>query len=171
VKDLLRDQDMQKAAMAALTTAGASALKKWVGKRRPAAARLLRGAAAGAGAAALLAALRILASREREVPAPGVLVDALLSGAGKGVIYTAVLDPILPGPPVARGAMVGAAEYVAAPWGGLLRRLSTLSPVDRIPVVGALLDAGDSEDDPFVAYLLFGIALGLLSGDGETEDG
>ncbi len=166
----MRNQDFQKAALAALTTAGASALKKWVGKRRPAATRILRGAAAGAGAAALVAALRVLVDRDREIPAPGAIVDALLAGAGKGVIYTAVVDPVLPGPPVARGAMVGAAEYLSAPWGGLLRRLSTLSPVDRIPVVGALLDAGEAEDDPFVAYLLFGIALGLLSGEGGPDD-
>jgi hypothetical protein len=160
--------DLQRAALTALTAAGASALKKWVGSRRPRVGRLLRGAAAGAGAAGLLAAFRALSGDRR--PAPGELVDELLSGAGKGVIYTAVLDPLLPGPPVLRGAMVGTAEYLSAPWGGLLRRLSDLSPVERIPIVGALLDAGDAEDDPFIAYLLFGLALGLLSGDDEGED-
>jgi hypothetical protein len=100
---------------------------------------------------------------------PRVLVDQLLAGAGKGVIYTAVLDPVLPGPPVVRGAMVGSAEYLAAPWGGLLRKLSRLSPVERLPVVGALLDAGEAEEDPFLAHLLFGIALGLLGGDDDGE--
>ena len=77
------------------------------------------------------------------------MVDDLLSGAGKGIIYTAALDPLLPGPPALRGALVGTAEYRSAPWGGLLRQMSNLSPVEWIPIVGALLDAGDAEDNPF----------------------
>lgn len=164
----MAQNDLQRAALTALTAAGASALKKWVGSRRPRAGRLLRGAAAGVGAAGLLAAFRALSGDRRS--APGELVDELLSGAGKGIIYTAVLDPLLPGPPALRGALLGTAEYLSAPWGGLLRRMSDLSPVERIPIVGALLDAGDAEDDPFVAYLIFGLALALLSGDDEAED-
>lgn len=170
MKKLLDDPDLQRAAAAALTTAGASALKKWVGKRRPRSGRILRGAAAGAGAAAILAGFRFLLSDRSRAPDPGAVVDELLAGAGKGIIYTAVLDPLLPGPPALRGSLVGTAEYLAAPWGGLLRRLSGLSPVERIPIVGALMDAGDAADDPFVAHLLFGVALGLLSGDDDGED-
>ncbi|CAN5802905.1 hypothetical protein BH23GEM11_BH23GEM11_04790 [soil metagenome] len=160
--------DLQRAAVMALTAAGSTALKRWVGNRRPRVGRLLRGAAAGAGAAGLLAAYRALTRQHQ--PASGELVDEIFSGAGKGVIYTAILDPLLPGPPLLRGAALGTAEYLAAPWGGLLRKISHLSPVERIPIVGALLDAGEAENDPFLAYLLFGVALGLLSGDDETED-
>jgi len=160
--------DLQRAAVMAITAAGSTALKRWVGNRRPRIGRLLRGAAAGAGAAGLLAAYRALTRQHQ--PASGELVDEILAGAGKGVIYTAILDPLLPGPSLLRGATLGTAEYLAAPWGGLLRRMSHLSPVERIPVVGALLDAGEAEDDPFLAYLLFGVALGLLSGDDEAEE-
>jgi hypothetical protein len=72
---------------------------------------------------------------------------------------------VLPGPPAVRGALVGTAEYLAAPWGGLLGALSALSPVEKLPVVRALLDVGDREEDPYLAFLLYGIALGVLTGD------
>jgi hypothetical protein len=164
----MSENDFERAALAALSAAGAGAIKKWVGSHRPSASRLARGAAAGAAAAGLVAVFRYLYGGRPSLD-PRVLVDQLLAGAGKGVIYTAVLDPVLPGPPVVRGAMVGSAEYLAAPWGGLLRKLSRLSPVERLPVVGALLDAGEAEEDPFLAHLLFGIALGLLGGDDDGE--
>lgn len=171
----MSDHDFERAAVTALTAAGSTALRKWIRGRTPGSGRLLRGAAAGAAAAGILATFRFLMGAREDgareaAPDPRALVDELLAGAGKGVIYTAVLDPLLPGPPAVRGALVGTAEYLAAPWGGILRRLSDLSPVQRLPVVGALLDAGEAEDDPFLAYLLFGIALGLLTGDDETED-
>lgn len=165
----MSENDFERAAITALTAAGAGAIRKWVGNHRPGPSRLVRGAAAGAAAAGLLALFRAVFAG-RETPDPRALVDDLLAGAGKGVIYTAVLDPLLPGPPAFRGALVGTAEYLSAPWGGMLRKLSNLSPVERIPIVGALLDAGDAEDDPFVAYLIFGLALGLLSGDDEGDD-
>jgi hypothetical protein len=165
----MSENDFERAAITALTAAGAGALRKWVGTHRPSAARLVRGAAAGAAAAGLLAVFRLVLGG-RTTPDPRTLVDDILSGAGKGVIYTAVLDPLLPGPPAFRGALVGTAEFLGAPYGGVLRRLSKLSPVERIPIVGALLDAGEAEEDPFVAHLLFGVALGLLSGDDEGDD-
>lgn len=153
---------------AALTTAASTALKRWARSHRPGPGRLLRGAAAGAGAAGISLAGRALLNRD--APRPDV-VDTLLAGAGRGVVYAAVLDPILPGPPVVRGAMTGLAEYLLAPRGGLLSRLSGLTVVERLPVVGTLMDAGDDAEDPFLAVLLYGVALGLLTGEADDADG
>jgi hypothetical protein len=156
------------AATAAAGSAIASGVHRWVRSRRPTLRRLVRGAAAGAGAAGILTAARILLRGGRPGPDSGLpaeVVDELLAGAGRGVLYAAVLDPFLPGPPAMRGALVGVADYLLAPWGGLFAQLRTLSPVAKLPVVGVLMEMGDAEDDPFLAFLLFGLALGLLTGD------
>lgn len=158
------------AASAAAGGAIASAVRRWVRSRRPTLRRLVRGAAAGAGAAGILTAARILLREEAPGPAKGMpteVVDELLAGAGRGVLYAAVLDPFLPGPPAVRGALVGVSDYLLASWGGLFSLLHPLSPVAKLPVVGVLLEMGDAEDDPFLAFLLFGLALGLLTGDPE----
>lgn len=149
---------------AALAAVAGSAVRNWARKRRPPLTRIIHGAAAGVGAAALIAAGKALVGRRTP---PADFVDELFAGAGRGIVYTSVLDPVLPGPPAVRGALMGTAEYLAAPWGGVFATLRSLSPVDRIPVVGALLEAGDDEDDPYLAYLLYGVALGLLVGDPE----
>jgi hypothetical protein len=148
----------------------ASAVQRWVRSRRPTLRRLARGAAAGAGAAGIVTAARVLLNRRGTPGAPGSsaeIVDELLAGAGRGVLYAAVLDPILPGPPPLRGALAGAADYLLSPWGGLFSLLQSLSPVAKIPVVSVLLEMGEAEDDPFLAFFLFGLALGILTGDPE----
>lgn len=160
------------AASAAAGSAIASGVQRWVRRRRPTLQRLVRGAAAGAGAAGILTAARILLRDDETDPAQGVpteVMDELLAGAGRGILYAAVLDPFLPGPPALRGALVGLGDYLLAPWGGLFSRLRTLSPVAKLPVVGVLMEMGDAEDDPFLAFLLFGLALGILTGDPEGE--
>ncbi len=145
----------------AVGSVGTDLVRKAVGGRRPPMRRILRGAVAGAGAAVLLHGLRVFLDREDDAE----LLDELLAGAGRGVIYAALLDPFLPGPPVVRGALAGTAEYVAAPWGGVFARLQSLSPARKIPLVSILLEAGDAEDDPYLSFLFYGVALGLLHGD------
>ncbi len=146
----------------AITAGGGKALQRWASSHSPSWRRLLRGAAAGAGAAGVLHLYRRFTGDAEGVD----LVDELLAGIGRGMVYTAVLDPLLPGPPIVRGATVGVAEYMLQPWGGLITQLQGLSPARRLPLVGALLETGDAEEDPFVAFVLYGIALGVLSGDG-----
>ncbi len=145
---------------AALSSAGASALERCARSRSPGTMRLVRGAAAGAGAAGVVYLARRLTDRPDELE----FTDEILAGAGRGVIYAAVLEPFLPGPPVVRGAILGVVEYITAPWGGTLARLQKLSPARKLPIVGALLEAGDAEDDPFLAFALYGVALGLFYG-------
>jgi len=156
---------------AAASEALTKELDRWVRARRPSLPRILRGAAAGAGAAGLLAVYHLLRRRnagEDLTDLRSDLLDEVLAGAGRGVLYAAVLDPILPGPAVVRGATAGLLDYLLAPWGGVFSRLQGLSPAARIPVVNVLLEMGDAEDDPLLAFLLFGIALGLLTGEAES---
>lgn len=144
-----------------------TALERWLGKRRPPFRRLLRGAVAGAGAAGIATAFRALVDRDDEVD----LVDELLAGAGKGVIYASLLEPFMPGPPVMRGSLAGSLDYLVSPAGGVFSHLQSLSPARKLPVVSVLLEAGDAEDDPYLAFLLYGAALGILYGDPDEEEG
>jgi hypothetical protein len=149
----------------------ATAAARIAAGRRPTLGRLVRGAAAGAGAAGILYAARVLLDREDDLAADpaGEAADEILAGAGRGVLYAAVLDPFLPGPPLVRGAMAGTVDYFAAPLGGIFSRLQPLSPVRRVPVLSILLETGDAEDDPYLTFLLHGALLGLLYG--EPRDG
>ncbi len=149
-----------------LAAASSKAIRRWAKRRRPSLPRLLRGAVAGAGAAGVVHAYRYLTGDREELD----LMDELLAGAGRGVIYAAVLNPLLPGHPVVRGAVAGTAEYLAGPWGGLYGLLQDLSPAHRIPVVRTLLETGDAEDDPYIAFLIYGVALAVLQGRDESED-
>lgn len=133
--------------------------------------RMIRGALAGAAAAGALFAFRLLFRTERRdaegtVADGGVgdVVDELLAGAGRGLIYAALLAPHLPGPPVLRGAIVGTADYLAVPLGGVFSRLQALSPIRRVPVVSILLETGDAEDEPYLTFLAHGMLLGILYG-------
>jgi hypothetical protein len=150
----------------ALTSAGGRALERCARSRRPTPLRLLRGAAAGAGAAGIVYALR----RFTDDPGELEFTDEVLAGAGRGVVYAAVLEPFLPGPPALRGALLGTMEYIMEPWGGAITHLQKLSPARKLPIVGALLETGDAEDDPYVSFLIYGIALGILYGDGDVSD-
>ena len=88
----------------------------------------------------------------------------LLEGAGRGVLYAALLNPFLPGPPLLRGALAGSVDYLASPMGGLFSSLQHLSPIRRIPILSVLLETGDAEADPYLTFLLHGTILGLLYG-------
>jgi hypothetical protein len=166
------------AAVAAIASTVASmawsAFRSWRGKDGITAGALLRGAAAGAGAAGVVFALSRLSRNGRisvgldEAGAADLiddLIDHLLAGAGRGLVYAAVLDPLLPGPPIVRGALAGTADYLALPLGGLFTRLQAFSPIRRVPVISALLDAGETEDDSYLTFLGYGLVLGLLYGD------
>jgi hypothetical protein len=148
------------------------------GKGAVTAAALLRGAAAGAGAAGVVFALARLSRNDpsfvsrAEAAATDLiddLIDRLLAGAGRGLVYAALLDPLLPGPPVVRGALAGTADYLALPLGGLFSRLQSFSPIRRVPVISALLDIGEAEDDGYLTFLAYGLVLGFLYGDPPPE--
>ena len=135
--------------------------------------RILRGAAAGVAAAGAVYAVRALARRGDEGDDGadrGELTDELLAGAGRGVLYAALLAPHLPGPPIVRGALAGTIDYFAAPLGGFFSALQPLSPIRRVPVISILLETGDAEEDPYLTFLLHGSLLGLLYGAPARRD-
>jgi hypothetical protein len=155
-----------------------SMLRSWKKGRGITTGALLRGAAAGAGAAGVVFALARLARKGEDVVGRDEtaatdliddLIDRLLAGAGRGLVYAALLDPLLPGPPIVRGALAGTADYLALPLGGLFARLQSLSPIRRVPVISALLDTGEADDDSYVTFLAYGLVLGLLYGDPPAE--
>ena len=155
-----------------------STFRSWRKGGRVTTGALLRGAAAGAGAAGVVFGLARLARKDEdaigqdESAAAGLiddLIDRLLAGAGRGLVYAALLDPLLPGPPIVRGALAGTADYLALPLGGLFSRLQSLSPIRRVPVISALLDTGEADDDSYITFLAYGLVLGLLYGDPPAE--
>ena len=155
----------------ALTALAVSLVRRAGARRAPVGSRsLAKGAVAGAGAAGALLLFRLLSTRRTERTSDGgdsdSLTGELLAGAGRGLIYAALLDPCLPGSPPLRGALVGTAHYLAAPLGGLFARMQEFSPVRRVPLVSALLEVGTAPDAPFEDYLLEGVLLGLIYGNG-----
>jgi hypothetical protein len=160
-----------KGATGGLLTGGATALAatlfvRRARSRRPSSGGLLRGAAAGVGAATAVYLLHALLDRRDDDTGkpPREFTDEILAGAGRGVLYAALLAPWIPGPPVLRGAIAGTADYLTAPIGGLFSRLQPLSPIRKVPVISILLETGDAEDDPYLTFLVNGALLGLLYG-------
>ena len=76
-------------------------LKNWKPRRRPGVALVARAAASGAAAMIFQELAHALVSDDPEGTAARSrsLVDRLLSGTARGVVYGAVAEPRLPGPP------------------------------------------------------------------------
>jgi hypothetical protein len=132
------------------------------GRRRPGLFRLLKGGAAGAAASFLSGLARPLISGK---PSDGSLeeelTDILLSGAGRGLLYAALIEPRVPRPPLLQGTAYGALEWALSPWGGLEELAGSAAPQHKVPVLSVLLkNRGDEEQ--FLEHLAFGIALALL---------
>lgn len=150
--------------------------ERWLWGRRPGPGRLLRAAAAGAGAAAagaLVARVVQFGARRPDEPMdggpvdpeePAELVEELLAGAGRGLVYASAVEPLLPGPPALRGAAFGTAEYLAGPWGGVTSHLGALAPQRRIPVLRQLLEPSRVRPGSAVECLTEGTLLGALYG-------
>ena len=147
-----------------------------VAGRRPGGLRMTRAALAGAGAALALSLFR-----NGKNGKPGVgqnLHDPtaeLLTGAARGMLYGAVLEPRLPGSPLLRGATFGVMEYVTSPFGGLDGILGASSPHRTLPIIAALLglsDSGAGSGAGSIAdHVAFGVTLGLLYGEGSARRG
>ncbi len=90
---------------------------------------------------------------------PDALLVRLAAGVAMAAGYAALLYPRLPGPPLAKGLIVGAMEMGAAPHGGLIR-VATETPGLKFPL-SDLAAPGDGGTDP-LANVAFGVALGLL---------
>ena len=144
--------------------------------RRPGGLRMTRAALAGAGAALALSLFRNGKNGKLGVgQSPHDPTAELLTGAARGILYGAVLEPRLPGSPLLRGATFGVMEYVTSPFGGLDGILGASSPHRTMPIVAALLgqsDSGAGSGAGSIAdHVAFGVTLGLLYGEGSARRG
>jgi hypothetical protein len=145
----------------------ARVLRGWKPRRRPGPYLLLRSAAAGAAAMIFQELAHALLSDDPGEAArrSRALSQRLLSGTARGVLYGAVAEPRLPGPPVVRGVLYGTTEYLLSPVGGLGKLLGKEAPYSGLPGVRALLEAGGGEEDGYLEHLVFGLALSLMAGE------
>lgn len=157
---------------AGLILAAGKMLDAWRPRREVGLSALLRAAAAGAGAALLIDLVRpLIAGRPAVAVFDGETAERLLAGAGQGLLYGAVVEPRIPGPPLLKGALFASAEYAADPAGGLTRLLGGHAPLRRLPVVGDLLHGLDAHDRTYLEHLTFGIALAVLYGSSPSSNG
>lgn len=141
-------------------------LNLWPGRGKAGPLAWARGAAAGAGATLVAELVRPLMGSPRRLPVlDDDLADAILAGAGRGLVYAAVLEPRLPGPTPLRGAAYGALEYAVSPWGGMGELLGPANPGRKIPVLGPLLEEGEGGGEASLTeHVAFGVALALFYG-------
>lgn len=155
--------------------ATAQVLRHWTPRSRPGPGLLLRALASGAAASLIQALVAVvLADEDDEVVLDGgAFLDRIFSGSVRGLLYAAVAEPRLPGPPILRGVLYGSVEYLLAPMGGVSRVLGRESPWGRIPVLRSILDSAEIDEDRFVEHLVFGAAVALMAGEtgaGEGEE-
>jgi hypothetical protein len=157
---------------AGLVLVAGKLLDAWRPRREAGLHALLHAAVAGAGAALLLDLVRpLLAGRPAVAPFDGETGERLLAGVGQGLLYGAVVEPRLPGPPLLKGALFGSAEYAADPAGGLSRLVGGHAPLQRLPLVGHLLHGLEDHDRTYLEHLTFGIALAVLYGSSPSNNG
>lgn len=145
-----------------------------VAGRRPGTLRLTHAALAGAGAALALSLFRNSKNGTSGVgQSPHDPTAELLTGAARGILYGAILEPRLPGSPLLRGATYGVVEYVTSPFGGLDGILGASSPHRTMPIIAALLGSSDSRavSVSLADHIAFGVTLGLLYGAGSARRG
>jgi hypothetical protein len=140
----------------------ARAFSLWPSRKGPGIFRLFRAGAAGAAAAFLAELIRpSLTGRKPETAPEEEVTDILLAGAGRGLLYAAMVEPRVPGHPVVQGMVYGGLEYALTPWGGLSELAGSHSPQGKIPALAVLLkDRG--ADEQLIEQIAFGVALALL---------
>lgn len=131
-------------------------------RRTPGLFNLLRAGTAGAAAAFLAELVRpALTGKTPHTPMEEALTDILFTGAGRGLLYAALVEPRIPAPAILQGAAYGGLEYALTPWGGLGEVAGSKAPQGKIPALSVLLkDRGT--DEQLVEHIAFGVALALL---------
>lgn len=145
-------------------------LREWKPRRRPGPALLVRAAAAGAAAMIFQELAHALLSDDprASVNRARSLADRLVSGTARGLVYGAIAEPRLPGPPVLRGVAYGTAEFLLSPLGGVGKLLGNQAPYRRIPLLRLLVEDSPAMEDGYVEHLVFGLALALMAGETRT---
>ena len=142
-------------------------MERWLGRKAPGVPRLVRGAAAGVGAAGILAAVRHVMGRSDTAGMDVDVLDELLEGAGHGLVYAAIIEPHVPGPAVLRGLILGGTEHVLQPWGGVLAPLQGAAPHSKVPGLSRLFSPLDVGERPLFDHLLYATILAVLYGAGD----
>lgn len=138
-------------------------LGSWGRRTEPGVTRLLRAAVSGAAAALIVDLIRPLLEGDRRIPVlDRDTFDHVVGGAAHGLVYGAVLEPRVPGPPLLKGIVFGSAEYMAHPLGGVTALLGHHAPHRRLPVIGDVIDRLDDHDRGWLEYVAFGIALAVI---------
>lgn len=132
----------------------------------PSVMRVAKGAAAGA-AATLLRELThpLLHGRLEMPPIDAGFPERLASGAARGALFAAVLDPRIPGPAPLRGALYATVEYLLAPGGGLSPYVGKIAPWRILPGADAVVKKLERGEESILDHLVFGLALALLLGE------
>lgn len=147
-------------------------LGSWGRRVEPGFTRLVRAAAAGAAAALVVDLVRPLLRGEPGLPVlDRQTADRMISGAGQGLVYGAVVEPRVPGPPLAKGAIFGSAEYMADPLGGVSGLLGRHAPQNRLPVVGDALQRLEDHEQAWLEHVAFGIALAVIYESSASSSG
>lgn len=132
-------------------------------KLRP--GRMVRAAAAGAGAALARELLRPMMSGEQPATTFAERArHAALSGSARGLLYGALVDPRIPGPPLIRGAAYGAIEHLVSPLGGLTALAGPMAPHRRLPFAAELFEGLEHEQQTLMDHIVFGVAMAVLYG-------
>jgi len=140
--------------------------------RRPRVTRLVWAAAAGAASALIVDLLRPLLVEGGELTSIDAgTTDRLVAGAGQGLVYGALVEPRVPGPPLLKGALYGSVEFITDRMGGLSRLLSAHTPQGRLPLVGDVFSARGAHDRAFLEHFVFGIAVALLYESSASSNG
>jgi len=147
-------------------------LGSWGRRENPGFTRLLRAAASGAAAALIVDLVRPLLQGEPGMPVlDRATADRMIAGAGQGLVYGAVVEPRVPGPPVAKGVLFGSAEYMADPLGGVSGLLGRHAPQNRLPVVGDVLHRLEDHEQAWLEHVAFGIALAVIYESSDSSNG
>lgn len=142
----------------------------WSPRHRPALSRLVRAAAAGAGASVLRELLHPLLRGEPRLPSwEEGMGERMAAGAARGLLYGSVAEPRLPGPSLVRGATYGTVEYLLSPYGGLKGVVGKHAPHRRIPLLATVVEELEPGEETFLDHLAYGVALGLLYGDDDSS--
>ena len=147
-------------------------LGSWGRREDPGFTRLLKAAASGAAAALIVDLVRPLLQGDARMPTlDRQTADRIIAGAGRGLVYGAVVQPRAPGPPLAKGVLFGSAEYMADPLGGVGELLGHHAPQNRLPVVGDVLHRLEDHEQEWLEHVAFGIALAVIYESSDSSKG
>ncbi|HCO12809.1 MAG TPA: hypothetical protein DIT46_01410 [Gemmatimonadetes bacterium] len=134
--------------------------------------QLFRAAVSGATAALIVDLLRPLVQGKPGVPVLDLeTADRLIAGAGQGVVYGSIVEPRVPGPPITKGFLFGAAEYLAKPLGGVSEFLGQHAPQSRLPILSQVLQKSEDHERLWLEHVAFGVALALIYQSKDSKSG